>query len=89
MHCYHHDVDVNETEYTPHVYSECYNTFIFPLSIVKMLLNNVKNIIPETNTMVKNEVDSMIDSLPDFQKIYKKTIYLIDYVLIYNSMRLN
>ena len=54
-----------------------------------MLLTNVKDIIPEDNTIFKNEVDLMIESLPAFQKtVINYTSYKLRTSIQYNAMKL-
>ena len=89
IHCHYYALDVKNKVYNPHVCSECYTTFnVFPL-FVKMLLTNVKDIIPEDNTIFKNEVDLMIESLPAFQKtVINYTSYKLRTSIQYNAMKL-
>ena len=37
-------------------------------SVIKKLLNNIKDITPEDNNLVTNELNSMVESLSAFQK---------------------
>ena len=68
IHCYHYDLDAKEKVYNSNICPEYYNTFNFFSSVIKILLNNIKDITPEDNNLVTNELDSMVESLPAFQK---------------------
>ena len=54
VYCYHYTLDVKIKIYNPRVCSECYRTFYFFPSDVKILLNNAKNNVVESDTIVKN-----------------------------------